>query len=1048
MPINCFSEILKGLFDADGNRKKDVTDDAVKKFSKLNNLHEEALKGKNNLTPEEERKIATNVALDYHKDITNRLNKIIREVNSKKREGEPKISEVVGTHENAKNGVTKIVKEYSKKIKTEQNALQKPSTGEVLQRQQSGNGEQGGERRRVESSVKGETTSTESKPTEKTTKTKQSGGSGGIDATSKNEVNGGEGIGITHADTEALRKAHGLGEYEKIPQEEQDWINEATQRIKDGELPKVLSKLKAGDNISEVEQKMIGQHIANLNEEVTKNPTNENIAKFKEAVELSDKAGSASGRALRARQGTFLADESLGSQFVKEMESLGVPELTEAEKQKVMDEYKEMSEVKQKLAEAELRIKDLETEAKAKEELDSQRKATKPSGQKKSKEDFVKERASLKDELKAAKEKHDKWLKDNGISQSGASPFVLTTDMAKVIAKIVKSHAEETVSKFEDLVNNVYEEVKDVLEGISKKDIIDVMAGRYNEKKKTSDEVNAEILDYKKEADLLKRLEAARLNQTINPTKDRAAKSRRVQELQDKIKEIRERNNDNTPIEKTDSQRIAEKRKSLLKKIEDLQKDVKAGKFEKVKPKEPVILDKKTQALQDRVIELEEQQAIRRAKQDYEKMNKFEKSMDTFWQVAGFRRLVNAAVDFSVMFRQARDITLNPFKYVRMEDGKITQGSATKAWVNTFNATASVKWFKRFQYNLEKSDLGRSFMHFGGVFSNPTEVKMEKREEEFSNSLLSRINQKIESGNNEGLKKVAHIADRIWFSERAAAAALNTIRIEEYKRGVEGLARQGKTMENSPQEYKDLVKWTMNITGRGNMVGVLEDSHAGRLIANRTYFGARLMAAKINMLNPATYVKMQNSVRVRALKDMAGSTAGFLLLAAAGKAAGGTVSTDWDDPDFLQLRFGKNVYDLTGGSVAYVRTFLRFMTAIVKQGQHPASKAANSYSEFAGKSMAKSLFVNKLSPNNSYLYHAWNQKSGNYDEHGKLKPFDPTEIAKIYPLYVDGTVQAFKEGGMTEALTMLVPDLFGVGSQQYEKKDKKKTGTVQRSQAK
>ena len=1001
MPIKCFTLL--------GNDKLSKEFERLKKASKKE------------LSEHDEVKLATIVALNFHKDIVKRLNEV---------------REAAGVTEKIKLD-NSLLKNISKQLKENQNAIQKPSTGEVLQRQQEGIGEQGGERRRVESSVKGKSSATESKPTE----AKKGGGGDGIDTTKKNEGNGDEGIGITHADTEALRKAHGLGEYEKIPQEEQDWINEANERIKNGELPKVLSKLKSGENISEVEQKMIGQHIANLDAEVTKNPTNENISKFKEAVELSDKAGSATGRALRARQGNFLADESLGSQFIKEMESLGLKEpseLTEAERQKVMDEYKEMSEVKQKLADAELRIKDLEAEAKAKEALDNQRKSIKQGSQKKSKEDFVKERASLKDELKAAKEKHDKWLKDNGISQAGASPFVLTTDMAKVIAKIVKSHAEETVSKFEDLVNNVYEEVKDVLEGISKKDIIDVMAGRYNEKKKTNEEVAAEILDYKKEADLLNRLEAARLNQTINPTKDRAAKSRRVQELQDKIKEIRERNKDNTPIEKSDSQKLAEKRKSLLKKIEDLQKDVKEGKFEKVKPKEPILLDKKTQALQDRIIELEEQQAIRRAKQDYEKMNKFEKSMDTFWQIAGFRRLVNAAVDFSVMFRQARDITLNPFKYVRIEDGKVTQGSAIKAWVNTFNATASVKWFKRFQYNIEKSDLGRSFMHFGGVFSNPTEVKMEKREEEFSNSLLSRINQKIENGSNKTLKKVAHVADRIWFSERAAAAALNTIRIEEYSRGVKELQRQGKTMENSPEEYKDLVKWTMNITGRGNMIGVLEDSHAGRLIANRTYFGARLMAAKINMLNPATYIKMQNSVRVRALKDMAGSTAGFLLLAAAGRAAGGTVSTDWDEPDFLQLRFGKNVYDLTGGSVAYVRTFLRFMTAIAKQSQHPASKAANSYSEFAGKSMAKSLFVNKLSPNNAYLYHAWNQKSGEYDERGKLKPFDPAEIAKIYPLYVDGTVQAFKEGGMSEALTILLPDMFGVGSQQYEKKKQHK----------
>ena len=839
--------------------------------------------------------------------------------------------------------------------KNKENALPITSAEEILQRKQGELGTTGGERGRMESGEQGSETTTESKSTQETTQ-KENGGSGGSNSTNENEgISREEGIGITHADTEELRKELGISEYEKIPQEEIAWETEAKNRIRNGELPKLLTKLRNGENISEVEQKMMGQHIANLNEEVSKSPTNENISKYREAIELSDKAGSASGRSLRARQGMFLADDSLSGEFVKEMESLGVTELTDAEKKTVMDEYKEMSEVKQKLSEAELRIKELEAEAKAKEELNSIRNTNKNKPQKKSKEDYVKERSSLKDELKAAKEKHEKWLKDNNINTMGGSPFVLTTDMAKIIAKIVKSHAEETVSKFEDLVENVYNEVKDVLEGVSKKDIVNVMAGVYNEKKETVEDAAAKIFDYKQEAKLLKKLEDARLNQTLNPTKDRAVKSNRIKELENKIKEIRERNKDNTPVEKSDSQKMAEKRKSLLKKIESLQNDVKAGKFEKTKPKEPILLDKKTQALQDRVIELEAQQATRRAKQEYEKLNKFEKGMDTFWQIAGLRRLVNAAVDFSVMFRQARDITLNPLKYVKIENGKLKSDSAAKAWVNTFNATASVKWFKRFQYNLEKSDLGRSFMHFGGVFSNPTEVKMEKREEEFSNSLLSRMHQKIESGNNEGLKKVANTVDRLWFSERAAAAALNTIRIEEYTKGVKELTLQGKTMDNSPQEYKDLVKWVMNITGRGNMVKVLEDSHAGRIIANRTYFGARLMAAKINMLNPATYIGMQKSARVRALKDMAGSTAGFLLIAAAGVAAGGSVSTDWDDPDFLQLRFGKNVYDISGGSAAYVRTFLRFLKAISKQSKNPNSKAANSYSTFAGKSMAKTL---------------------------------------------------------------------------------------------
>ncbi len=862
--------------------------------------------------------------------------------------------------------------------------------------------------------------------------------SGGDVPPSEPEGNGnsgeGDGIKITHAATKEMRAESKLPPYEKTHQTVEAWNIEADKRIRNGELPDLLKKMRENptEPISEVEQVMMGKHIANLDAEVAKNPTNENLRAYKNAIELSDKAGgSAWGRSGRARQETFLPDETLGQAYVKEMESLGVDELPEATKQQIKKEFDEITKLRDELAKAQAENERLQNEAKAKQEVAK----SKPKGEKKTHEDFVKDREKYRNELKEAKEKHDKWLRDNGIQKQGGGP-TLTLDMAKAIGKIIKSHTEETVLKFEELVNKVYDEVKDILgNGISKKDIIDVMAGVYNQKRPTLSEAAARLKDFRTEAILLKKLQEERLGKEPIEPKKQIEKSRRIKDLQDKIKEVRERNKDNEDIEKTDGERLAAKRKMIEKKIEELQADIKKGVFERPERPHPVILDKKTQALEDKLIELETQQAIRRAKADYDKMGKWAKAADTFWQITGLRRLVNAAVDYSIMFRQAAPVTFNPLKYVRFEDGKIKKGTALKAWANMFNLSFSPEKFKRFQYNLEKSELGRMFAHFGGVFSNPTEVKMEHREEEFSNSLLSRIHQKIEAGDNAGLKKVADVANRVWFSERAAAAALNTIRIEEFTKGVEDLQRHGKTMENSPKDYKDLAKWTMNITGRGNMAKFLEDSHAGRMIANRTFFGARLMAAKINLLNPATYIKMTPEMRTRALKDMAGATSGMVMLGLAGIASGGSVSFDPDDPDFMQLRFGDKVYDLTGGSVAYVRTFLRVVRGVTKQVQNPGGRMANSYSRFAMSSVFKSMFANKLAPNTAYAYHALTGKSAEYDESGHLKNFDPMEILHIYPLYVDGTVSAFKKGGLTDALTILLPDIFGIGTQQYDKKD-------------
>ena len=43
-------------------------------------------------------------------------------------------------------------------------------------------------------------------------------------------------------------------------------------------------------------------------------------------------------------------------------------------------------------------------------------------------------------------------------------------------------------------------------------------------------------------------------------------------------------------------------------------------------------------------------------------------------------------------------------------------------------------------------------------------------------------------------------------------------------------------------------------------------------------------------------------------------------------------------------------------------------------------------------------------------------------------------------MYVDGTVSAYKNGGLGDAMSIMIPDLFGIGTQQYNKKEKRVKG--------
>jgi len=233
-----------------------------------------------------------------------------------------------------------------------------------------------------------------------------------------------------------------------------------------------------------------------------------------------------------------------------------------------------------------------------------------------------------------------------------------------------------------------------------------------------------------------------------------------------------------------------------------------------------------------------------------------------------------------------------------------------------------------------------------------------------------------------------------------------------------------------PETYKEMGKLVMNTTGSGNLLGMLENQKAQKILGS-TFYGARLMAANFNTLNPMYYAKMPEGVRAEAMKDLAAYTTTMLATTLAAAAAGAKVQLDPEKSDFLQIRVGEKIYDITGGKAAYVRTFLR----MVQAGYSRATKSkyeAGKDVEFAGNSVM-SFFRNKLAPNTSYVVNAFAGKNS------IGQPFDPLDIVKIYPMYADDALKAAKEDGVTSLFTVLLPNIIGIGYGSYYSDPEKQT---------
>ena len=485
-------------------------------------------------------------------------------------------------------------------------------------------------------------------------------------------------------------------------------------------------------------------------------------------------------------------------------------------------------------------------------------------------------------------------------------------------------------------------------------------------------------------------------------------------ELEDKIKEVKRLNKerDRVPQEftepefasKTEGELLASKRKMLTKRIEKLQDDIKNKRYLEEKQAPPKLeLDRKTQLLKDRVIKMEREIEAERQKDAYRKMSKTEKAFNHFNQITGIRRVMQTAFDLSVTLRQGIRVALNPRKW----------DVFSKAFANQMKSVFSDKKFNSLMYDIHNSSEYNKMLEDGIKFNELDALKSGEMDGDFQKSFLYGI--KIPVARQ-------FISEPLLASQRAADGFLNTARYELYLKYEKQLLKQGITRQSDPEAYKKMADLVMNMTGRGKLISFLESGKANKVVSN-TFYGARLMAANINTLNPVKYAKLPPGVRKEVMKDMLSyvtTTAGIMLAAS---AAGYTVEMDPDKPDFLQIRKGDKVYDITGGIAAYLRTFFRMTSALYSRfGDNKYNQEKKL--ERAGSSLIK-FFRNKLAPNTGYVVNAVLGKNTlNQD-------FDPYEALEAYPMYADDFAEALKDEGITSLATVLAPNIWGIGYGSY-----------------
>ena len=282
-----------------------------------------------------------------------------------------------------------------------------------------------------------------------------------------------------------------------------------------------------------------------------------------------------------------------------------------------------------------------------------------------------------------------------------------------------------------------------------------------------------------------------------------------------------------------------------------------------------------------------------------------------------------------------------------------------------------------------------------------------KREEEFMTNLVEKI-------------PVFGRLSRA--SSRAYSGFLNKLRADTFDDLLNKAKQQGVL---TPEVERNIAKFVNSATGRGELGATLSKAQP---ILNATLFSPRLIASRVNLLNPVQYAKLDPFTRKEAIKSLltfAGTGMTVLTLA---KLGGAEVGADPRSADFGKIKVGNTRFDIWGGFQQYIRAAAQLITGQkISTTTGKLMTSGEGYKSQSRFDIALQFAETKESPIASFIS---TLLKGQTPIGGQLDV--PKEIREMFiPLVWQSTVEAMKEHGIVGGAATAIPSMLGVGTQTY-----------------
>jgi len=937
---------------------------------------------KEGMSEKEQREIGTEIALEYHKQLHKEL------VNFKEKDLKMKLTAEQKKYVSPDK--SKRIKEIEDEYQAKINEANTPIPEQKPSKEESG----------VVEDVKTEGEGTGKPPPDKP---------------KVEPVEGDGSVRLTHADTEQIYKEAGLPERLTTPTKHNTELEaQAEQAIKDGyNFKEVAEKVMKGEyNFEDIDQVAFAKRVGALKaKQGGLDIKSEEFDKLQTEIETlsraSDVAGTIWGRAGQARKVYVPKEESLADYVMVEKEINQDAPLTDKQKETIQKEYNDIKKAKQDfdeyMAQKEAGFAKQQAEAALK----------KQSGQKNPKRDYAAERQQIFTDIR------EKLRKARGETSATFVPYAKELiAIAPDVAKLVKNLVDNGVTKLADVVKEVHGFLKDEIKGINEKDIHDIIAGEYNEKKQTRNELAKKLYDLKQEAILINKYE--KLQSGIEPKREKD-KIKRNQQLEALRKQIKEH----------DLTKLAAYKANKRTQIEKVESQIRKGDFAPPEKRPQIKLDKEGQQLRDNLMKLQQQRDARIVLAQRMSETPTQSGMRYAAEVLNIPRTLMTIGDFSGLLRQNLFFSVgHPLMTAKNVPDMFRSFTSQKVYDRWF---ADLKETPRYE-TIQKSRL---------AIADALSHDLTQREEAFMSTLAEKI-PIIGSSLQVGKVKVPGL-NIVKGSERSYTLLLNKMRVDMFNYFADKLEARGITADNSPKVFKATAEYINNATGRSDFGGTLNRIAP---ILNGTFFSPRLIASRINMLTywaqPRFWKTLPREVRIDYFRNWASLLAVGGTVMAIAALGGADVEEDPRSSDFGKIKSGNTRWDIWGGAQPYVRVMAQIIT-----GQRKSTMSGEIYDldgkDIFGKNrvdVVTSFFRNKLAPVPGAMVDILSGRTTNGDRiiyewggaEGKEISIDQYVKQRLLPMTITGTQEAIKDQGLKALFTVGIPSTFGVGTQTFSNK--------------